>query len=423
MTVRTGGTSSLGAPLPLGSSKSSTATPGLQDAFVENKPPLAKPIASAPVKLGAELAEDLNEEIKNKYTKDKKIGEGTYAIVYLGHTKTHPPTRVAIKKIKAQTILTSGLSMDAIREVKYLQELHHPNIILLLDVFSSKNQNLNLVLEFLDGDLEMIIKDTRGIMYSLADMKSWMLMALRGVWWCHHNHVLHRDIKPNNLLISSTGVLKLGDFGLARSLSDPYRPMTHNVITRWYRPPELLFGARFYSTAVDIWSLGCVLAELLLRVPFIAGNSDVHQVELICNVLGTPNEENWPGVTSLPGYAVPSNNPGQPPGFWETMFGHSGHEGVRLLKSMMELDPRKRVSAKSALEDPWFRIEPRPTRPERLPRKGGTEGESKIGEDLKRVAGGDEGEPSGGVGGPRGGNGSMAARGKGVARKLDFGGL
>ncbi|RPB19151.1 hypothetical protein L211DRAFT_853427 [Terfezia boudieri ATCC MYA-4762] len=149
MTIRTGG---IGAPLPLGSSKSSATAPGLQNAFIENKSPKAKPIASAPpaapAKLGAELAENLNE-IKNKYTKDKKIGEGTYAIVYLGHTKTQPPTRVAIKKIKAQTILTSGLSMDAIREVKYLQELHHPNIILLLDVFSSKNQTSTLCSSFL----------------------------------------------------------------------------------------------------------------------------------------------------------------------------------------------------------------------------------------------------------------------------------
>lgn len=308
--------------------------------------------------------------------------------------------------------------MDAIREVKYLQELHHPNIILLLDVFSSKNQNLNLVLEFLDGDLEMIIKDTRGITYSLADIKSWMLMALRGVWWCHHNHILHRDIKPNNLLISSSGVLKLGDFGLARSFSDPYRPMTHNVITRWYRPPELLFGARFYSTAVDVWSLGLVLAELLLRVPFLAGNTDVHQIELICSVLGAPTEENWPGVTSLPGYAIPDIAKLAAPqrALWESMFGSAGEEGIRLLKGMMELDPRNRVSAKNALEDAWFRIEPRPTKPEKLPKKGGAEGEKKLGEDLRRVAGGgDDG------GDHMGRNGDLAK--KKIARRLDFGAM
>ena len=302
--------------------------------------------------------------------------------------------------------------MDAIREVKYLQELTHPNIIRLLDVFSSKNQNLSLVLEFLDGDLEMIIKDTKNLTYSLADMKSWMVMAIRGVWWCHKNHVLHRDIKPNNLLISSDGVLKLGDFGLARSCADPYRVMTHNVITRWYRPPELLFGARFYSTAVDIWSLALVLTELILRIPFLAGTSDVHQIELICSALGTPTEENWPGVSSLPGYAVPDNKTPVPNRmFWESMFGSAGKEGVDLLSEMLALDPRKRISAKGCLEHPWFRVDPKPTRPDRLPRKGGgVEGERKVGVDLGRMAGGLDSE---------GGGGDF--RGKMVARKLDFG--
>ncbi|KAL9044537.1 MAG: hypothetical protein Q9214_002328, partial [Letrouitia sp. 1 TL-2023] len=122
--------------------------------------------------------------------------------------------------------------MDAIREVKYLQELSHPNIIALHSVFSSKNQNLNLVLEYLPrGDLEMLIKDSEGIRYGAAEVKAWMSMLARAVWFCHENFVLHRDIKPNNLLIAADGEVKLADFGLARSFSDPYRVMTHQVIT------------------------------------------------------------------------------------------------------------------------------------------------------------------------------------------------
>ncbi|KAF8477400.1 protease-like protein [Kalaharituber pfeilii] len=417
MTVHTASSSSsasasaFGPPLPLAASKAAR----------KDAPALDPPAPPSAPRGELAAAEDLNEAIKNKYTKDKKIGEGTYAIVYLGHAKdTYPPRPVAIKKIKAQNLTITGLSMDAIREVKYLQELRHPNIILLLDVFSSKHQNLSLVLEFLDCDLEMIIKDTRGITYSMADIKSWMLMALRGVWFCHSKFVLHRDIKPNNLLISSSGVLKLGDFGLARQQAEPYRPMTHAVITRWYRPPELLFGARFYSSAVDIWSMGLVFAELLLRVPFLAGTSDVHQVELICSALGAPTEENWPGVSSLPAYAVPdpTKNPLATRQFWESMFGSAGPEGVELLMGMLKLDPRGRMSAKECLEHAWFRVEPRPTKPERLPRKGGVEGEQKVAGDLKRVAGGmgDEESGSGSVGGGE-------LRGKKVARKLDFGGL
>jgi cyclin-dependent kinase 7 len=134
------------------------------------------------------------------------------------------------------------MAPDAIRELKHLQELHHPNIISLLTVFSSKDQNLNLVLEFLPlGDLEELIKDRDGLPYGAPDMKAWMGMLCRGIWFCHENFVLHRDIKPNNLLIAADGEVKLADFGLARSFADPYRTMTTNVITRWYRPPELFY--------------------------------------------------------------------------------------------------------------------------------------------------------------------------------------
>jgi len=172
--------------------------------------------------------------------------------------------------------------MDAIREVRCLQELSHPNIISLISVFSTKDQNLNLVLEFLPaGDLEMLIKDTKNVHYNLADIKAWMVMICRGVWFCHENFILHRDIKPNNLLIAADGEVKLADFGLARSFADPYMHMTHQVITRWYRPPELFYKARYYSGAVDVWSVGCVFAELVLRMPFIAGLSDIDQVDKI----------------------------------------------------------------------------------------------------------------------------------------------
>ena len=355
---------------------------------------------------GQEVAERLNEETKERYVKDKKLGEGTYAVVYLGHLKADPSSLLAIKKIKVNTEYRDGLSMDAIREVKYLQELSHPNIIALHAVFSSKNQNLNLVLEYLPlGDLEMLIKDSEGIRYGTAEVKAWMGMLGRAVWFCHENFVLHRDIKPNNLLIAADGEVKLADFGLARSFSDPYRPMTHQVITRWYRPPELLFGAKFYSGAVDVWSMGTVFAELILRSPFLAGNTDMHQLELICNTIGTPTEENWPGVSKLEGYlkydkaatiAVRSKD------FFLSRFGTAGSVGVDLLMSMLTLDPRKRCTARQVLEHKWWSSDPRPTAKEDLPKKGG--GPEKMGEDLKRRGGEVE-----------------DGRGDNVARKLNFG--
>ena len=359
---------------------------------------------SEPAK-GQELAERLNEETKQKYVKDKKLGEGTYAIVYLGHLKADSSSLVAIKKIKVNTEYRDGLSMDAIREVKYLQELSHPNIIALHAVFSSKNQNLNLVLEYLPlGDLEMLIKDIEGIRYGTAEVKTWMGMLGRAVWFCHENFVLHRDIKPNNLLIAADGEVKLADFGLARSFSDPYRPMTYQVITRWYRPPELLFGARFYSGAVDVWSMGIVFAELILRFPFVAGNTDVHQLELICNAVGTPTEENWPGVSKLEGflkYDKAATVPVRGKDFFLSKFGTAGPVGVELLMSMLTLDPRKRCTARQMLEHKWWSSDPRPTAKEDLPKKGG--GPERMGEDLKRRGGEIE-----------------DGRGERVARKLNF---
>ncbi|TVY36572.1 Serine/threonine-protein kinase [Lachnellula subtilissima] len=359
--------------------------------------------ALAPVQ---DMAEQMNEEEKHKYVKGKKLGEGTYANVYLGHLVTSPSTLVAIKKIKIQAAYTEGLAPDAIRELKHLQELSHPNIISLLSVFSSKDQNLNLVLEYLPlGDLEMLIKDTEGVRYGAADIKAWMGMLGRGVWWCHENFVLHRDIKPNNLLIAADGEVKLADFGLARSFSDPYRIMTSNVITRWYRPPELLFGAKHYSGAVDIWSVGLVFAELIIRTPYIAGDTEVHQISLICQAIGTPSEDVWPGVSKLPEYTVPEPaTPVRGKDHYLATFGTAGHEGVDVLMGMLVLDPRKRITAREILEHSWWSSDPKPTKNQDLPKKGG--GGAKIGEDLKRRPGVLEDE-----------------RGAKVARKLDFGGM
>ncbi|KAK2768783.1 TFIIH complex serine/threonine-protein kinase subunit kin28 [Arachnomyces sp. PD_36] len=335
-----------------------------------------------------ELAEQLNDEVRRKYVKDNKLGEGTYAIVYLGHERTNPSSLVAIKKIKVNAEYKDGLSMDAIREVKYLQELSHPNVIALHGVFSSKDQNLNLVLEYLPlGDLEMLIKDAN-IQYGVGDVKAWIGMLTRGTWFCHENFILHRDIKPNNLLIAADGEVKLADFGLARSFADPKLNMTHQVITRWYRPPELLYGARHYSGAVDIWSIGMVFAELLLRVPFAAGNSDVDQIFKIAEAFGTPTEDNWPGVTQLPNYVPVDKNqvvPLQGRDFFLRQFPIAGPAGAELLMSMVALDPRKRATARQILEHRWWATEPKPTKKEDLPRKSG--GAKKMGDDLTRRGG------------------------------------
>ncbi|EOR02004.1 hypothetical protein E3P92_00912 [Wallemia ichthyophaga] len=305
--------------------------------------------------------EQLNTAIMKRYSKERKVGEGTYASVYQGHC-VETGRMVAIKKIKIGQF-KDGLDMSAIREVKFLQELKHENVIEMLDVFSAK-QNLNLVLEFLTTDLELIIKD-RSLIFRPGDIKSWMAMTLRGVDWCHRNFILHRDLKPNNLLINDKGILKVADFGLARDVADPGMKMTCQVITRWYRPPELLFGARAYSSAVDIWSVGCIFAELLLRTPYLPGENDIEQLNTIFRALGTPKESEWPGHTSLPSYIKFQDYPKQP---LEDLFSAAGNDAIELLGKCLHYNPHERISAGSALRLPYFSNQPKPTPPPLLPK-------------------------------------------------------
>lgn len=153
---------------------------------------------------------------------------------------------------------------------------------LFSDVFGYKS-NVSLVFDFMDTDLEVIIKDT-GIVLTPANIKAYLAQTLQGLDYLHFNWILHRDLKPNNLLISSEGVVKIGDFGLAKFYGSPNRINTHQVVTRWYRAPELLYGARLYGTGVDMWAIGCILGELLLRTPIFPGESDLDQLTKIFTV-------------------------------------------------------------------------------------------------------------------------------------------
>ena len=308
--------------------------------------------------------------------------------------------------------------MDAVREIKFLSELEHPNIIKLHAVFSTKDQNISLVLEHLPlGDLEGLWKN-QTIAYSSADIKAWASMLCQAVWFCHENYILHRDIKGNNLLIAADGTVKLADFGLARSFADPGRPMTYNVITRFYRPPELLYGCHHYGGGVDVWSVGCVLAELAIREFFLPSETDLQQLAVICDVFGTPTEDTWPGVSSLQFYVPPASQPSanpaangataakrpQPLAWWRSRFPLLGDDGIDLVRGMLTMDPKKRLNARQVLEHRYWTNKPAPTKKEKLPRQGG--GEKKMGEDLKR----------------RGGE-TESGRADKVARKLDFGAM
>ena len=238
--------------------------------------------------------------IDTEFNKDKGDGDDTATAPPAGGGP-EPEAIVAIKKIKLGTRAEAkdGINRTALREIKLLQELSHDNLISLRDVFGYQ-QSISLVMDFMDTDLEVIIKDTT-LVLAPANIKSYVLQTFLGLEYLHNNWVLHRDLKPNNLLVNRKGIVKITDFGLAKAYGSPNRQYTHLVVTRWYRAPELLFGARIYGTGIDVWAMGCILAELLLRVPFVAGETDLDQLAKIFQALGTPTEETWPKHTKLPG--------------------------------------------------------------------------------------------------------------------------
>ncbi|CAO2581883.1 Cyclin-dependent kinase 2 [Lemmus lemmus] len=202
------------------------------------------------------------------FQKVEKIGEGTYGVVYKAKNKLTGEV-VALKKIRLDTE-TEGVPSTAIREISLLKELNHPNIVKtfscrLLDVIHTENK-LYLVFEFLHQDLKKFMDASALTGIPLPLIKSYLFQLLQGLAFCHSHRVLHRDLKPQNLLINAEGSIKLADFGLARAFGVPVRTYTHEVVTLWYRAPEILLGCKYYSTAVDIWSLGCIFAEMVRRL-------------------------------------------------------------------------------------------------------------------------------------------------------------
>ncbi|KAL2462990.1 Cyclin-dependent kinase D-3 [Forsythia ovata] len=309
----------------------------------------------------SELNQLLTKKVADRYLKREVLGEGTYGVVYKAiDTKTEQT--VAIKKIRLGK-QKEGVNFTALREIKLLKELKDPNIIELIDAFPHKG-NLHLVFEFMETDLEAVIRD-RNIVLSPADIKSYLQMTLKGLAFCHKKWVLHRDMKPNNLLIGPRGQLKLADFGLARIFGSPDRRFTHQVFARWYRAPELLFGAKQYGPGVDVWAAACIFAELLLRRPFLQGNSDIDQLGKIFAAFGTPKPSQWPDMIYLPDYVEYQYVPGQS---LRTLFPMASDDALDLLSKMFMYDPKARISAQQALEHRYFSSVPPPTEPALLPR-------------------------------------------------------
>lgn len=279
-----------------------------------------------------------------------KIGEGTYGVVYKARDRVSGEI-IALKKIRLEAE-DEGIPSTAIREISLLKELQHPNIVRLYDVVHTERK-LTLVFEFLDQDLKKYL-DVCDTGLELPIMKSFLYQLLMGVAYCHHHRVLHRDLKPPNLLINREGQLKLADFGLARAFGIPVRSYTHEVVTLWYRAPDVLLGSRRYSTPVDIWSCGCIFAEMANGRPLIAGTSEADQLDRIFRLLGTPSTEDYPGIVDLPEYHPNLPHYPPPPNGIAGLVPALDPTAVDLLSKMLQYDPARRITAEDALKHPFF---------------------------------------------------------------------
>ena len=375
---------------------------------------------------------------QERFIDKQKVGEGTYGVVYKCIDRT-TGQYVALKKVRLETE-EDGVPATAIREISLLREVRHPNVVSLLDVVCQEKK-VQLVFEYVDQDLRSFLDAVhrrrehawrhyyvhgpgmyasthtshqsgnpygrvaaqqatpppipplpanRGVL-TPAQFKSIVYQLIQGVFACHSRRIVHRDLKPQNILISSDGArVKVADFGLARAFQVPLYTYTLEVITLWYRPPEILLGERRYRPAVDMWSLGCIMAELALGKVLFSGEAEIHQLFEIFQLLGTPTEATWPGIALLPNYCAefpkfapkdlalimdvpPSPNasrgvsvggghsaasvaPADPAAFG----GFGGAVSVMdaaaldLLQGMLTFDPAKRLSAHAALCHAWF---------------------------------------------------------------------
>lgn len=272
---------------------------------------------------------------------------------------------VAIKRIPfADSTTEGGVPCSVIREISLLRELDHVNVVRLLDVLQARPGGLYLVFEYVAHDLKTFMDqyqtsddpaERRGLPVPMV--KSFMSQILSGVAFCHTYRVLHRDLKPHNLLISADGKqLKLADFGLARLSGLPNGPYTHEVVTLWYRAPELLLGTNRYSNAVDVWSIGCIFAEMASGTPLFPGRTDIDQLFKVFQRRGTPTSEVWPYVTRLPHYNAEFPQWRELPITDIVPIEALGSKaGANLLTQILQYDPDKRLSCRAALQHSYFR--------------------------------------------------------------------
>lgn len=321
-----------------------------------------------------------------RYEKLNEIEEGTYG--YVSRAKEGATGRiVALKKLKIEPADRNGFPVTALREIKVLRNCEHRNIVQLLEIVSDqaskfprsvppstlspfpstwKKKTLTppsvyLVLEFVEHDLRSILEDMTDA-FLPSEIKQLMLQLTSGVSYLHANYILHRDLKTSNLLLSNKGQLKIADFGMARHVGDPAPKLTTLVVTLWYRAPELLLGAKDYGPAIDMWSVGCVFAELLERTAIFKGSNEADQIARIFDGLGLPTEDSWPAFRRLPNapaLKLPRRT-GPAEDRIRPRFPDLTAAGCALLRDLLSLNPEGRPSAAEVLNHAYFDEKPRP---------------------------------------------------------------
>ncbi|KAJ1976163.1 negative regulator of the PHO system [Dimargaris verticillata] len=288
----------------------------------------------------------------SRYKRLDRLGEGTYATVYRGED-TQTGAVVALKDIHYDP--EEGTPSTAVREIALMKELRHDNIVRLLHVEQTEN-NLVMVFEYMDKDLKkyMDALGTPGTgALDATIIRRFMYHMLQGLAFCHDRRVLHRDLKPQNLLISASGVLKLADFGLARSTGIPVTTFSNEVVTLWYRAPDVLLGSKNYDSAIDMWSVGCIFAEMFTGRPLFPGNNADDQINRIFRVLGTPTPHTWPLMAELPN-AVNKKFAAHSPVSLPSVLPMMEPLAIDLLTQLLRYEPSRRITAKDALLHPYF---------------------------------------------------------------------
>ncbi|CAD8191035.1 unnamed protein product [Paramecium pentaurelia] len=286
------------------------------------------------------------------FSKEEKLGEGTYGIVTRAFDKKRGKV-VAIKKLKLDSCDDEGVPSTTIREIAILQKLKHGNIINLLEVkYFMQEKKILLIFESMQCDLRKYLDKNQTL--SLNTIKLIVYQILLGLSFCHSRRVLHRDLKPQNILLNETMTLKLADFGLSRVFPFPMPKFTKEIATLWYRAPELMLGDDNYGTGVDIWAVGCIMAECLIGRPLLAGDSQVDMLFKMMELLGTPTDNSYVGLSKLPHFKVTF-----PKFIGKDLIEvipvlEHDRKALEILQSMLQFNPGKRPQAKELLKHNWF---------------------------------------------------------------------